>query len=200
MTSLMKPTGIKRAARALLQTRRGAAAAELAVILPVMMLLVAGIIEFGRLYQVYEATNRLATQYALSWANCSENTTNVNGVCSAELPDYTNSTAIGNIVPELNVGSLTLTMAEFTVKAGVATVLYSGGYASGSSSANPAQLADATTRAASAFTVYAGPAASQYVVVVEAKYQHSLAFFNTLMSPFLGNVLTPSYVVVQLKS
>jgi Flp pilus assembly protein TadG len=180
-----------------LRRRRATAAVEFAVILPLMMLLVGGIVEFGRLFQVYNATNRLATQYALAWANCSESSTDTNGVCSTELSSYITANAIGNVAPQLTLSDLTLTMAEFTVtQGGTATAIYSGGY----SGVNAAQLADATTRAASAFTLFPGPAAVQYVVVVEAKYAHSLDFFETLMEPFLGSYLNPACTAIQLKS
>jgi hypothetical protein len=36
-------------------------------------------------------------------------------------------------------------------------------------------------------------------VVVTATYSHSLQFFPTLMTPYLGSLLSPSYTVVQLK-
>jgi Flp pilus assembly protein TadG len=175
----------------------GTAAAEFGLLLPVILLIVAGIVEIGRIYQVYAATNRLATQYAVAWANCTESSTDTGGVCSTELPNYTNASAIANIAPQLTLANLTLTMAEFTVsQSGTATVIYSGGYPS----ANAAQLTDATTRAASAFTLYPGPAAVQYVVVVEASYRHSLSFFASVMSSILSGVLTPSVTAIQLKS
>ena len=176
---------------------RGAAIIEFVAVLPVMLLLLAAIVEFGRLFIVYAATDRLATNYALAWANCSENSVDTNGVCSNELANYTTAASISNVVPQLTLANLTLTMAEFTVTSGgTATAIYSGGY----TGADPAQLADATTRAASAFTLFESPAAVQYVVVVEVKYTHSLQFFSKLMSPFLGGYLTPSFTTVQLKS
>ena len=174
----------------------GGAVVEFALVLPVMALLLAGSVEFAHLFVIYDATNRLATQYALAWANCSENAVDVNGVCSTELPNYTAAATIGNVVPQLTLANLTLTMAEFTVSSGgTATAIYSGGYPG----VDAAQLADATTRAGTAFTLFPGPSAVQYVVVVEAKYTSSL-LFTTLMSPFLGNALTPSYTTIQLKS
>ncbi len=202
-----------RPVRRLLRATRGAAAAELAIIVPVALLLVAGIVEFGRLFEVYDATNRLATQYALAWANCSESNTDSGGVCATEIATYTASAAIGNVTPQLNIANLTLTMAEFTVtQQGVATAIYTGGNSQGTqnTTGDPTQLADAATKAAAAFTtasgsgtvsyIVPGPAAVQYIVVVEVSYQHSLLFFKTLMQPYLGSYLTPSYTVVQLKS
>jgi Flp pilus assembly protein TadG len=176
---------------------RATAALEFALIFPVMLLLIAGIVEFGSVFVAIEATNRIATQYALAWANCSENSIDTNGLCSQELTTYITAASISNVVPKLILANLTLTMVEFTVSSGgTVTAVYSRGY----SAVNAAQLADATTRAGSAFTLFPGPAAVQYVVVVEAEYAYSLLFFATLMSPFLPNPLTFSYTAIQLKS
>jgi len=175
----------------------GGAAIEFALIMPVMALLAGGSVEFGRLFAVTDATNQLATQYALAWANCSESSINTNGVCSQELPNYTTAASIANVAPQLVLADLTLTMVEFTVSStGVATPVYSGGYPG----VDSVQLGDATTVAGSAFTLFAGPSAVQYVVVVEAKYTHSLLIFGTLMAPFLNQYLIPSFTAVQLKS
>jgi Flp pilus assembly protein TadG len=198
--------------RRLLRAKGGGAAAELAMIVPAALLLVAGIIEFGRLFEVYDATNRLASQYALAWANCSESNVDAGGVCSTEIATYTAPAAIGNVTPQLDPASLTLTMAEFTVsQQGAVTTLYVGGNSAGvqNTTGDATQLADAQAKAAAAFTtsnggtvsyLVPGPAAVQYVVVVEVKYQHTLLFFKTLMQQYLANYLLPSYTVVQLKS
>jgi Flp pilus assembly protein TadG len=183
--------------------RRATAAVELALILPVIMLMAAGVVECGRLYQVSTVANRLATQYAVAWANCTESSTDTGGVCATELPNYTNAAAIGNLAPQLTPSQLTLTLAEFTVtQAGVATAIYVGGNSAGvaNTTGDATQLADAKTRAASAFTLFPGPASVQYVVVVEVKYLHTLNYFAALMGPLLNNFLIISDAVTQLKS
>jgi len=182
---------------------RAVASVEFALIVPGMLLMVAGLVEFGRFYQVYTVANRLASQYAVTWANCSESSTDTDGVCATELPNYTNAAAISNVVPQLSLNALTLTMAEFTVtQAGVATVLYVGGNTGGAANTtgDATQLADAKNKAATAFNLFAGPAAVQYVVVTEVKYVHTLDFFPTLMSAILGDYLTFSYTSTLLKS
>jgi len=54
------------------RSRSGTAAIEFAFILPVLLMMFAGVVEAGRLFQVYDATNRLATQYAIVLADCSD--------------------------------------------------------------------------------------------------------------------------------
>jgi Flp pilus assembly protein TadG len=172
---------------------RSVAAVEFAIILPVMMLMVAGIVEFGAILQVYKATNRLATQYALSWADCYDGGT---VTCQMELATYTNATTIANLAPQLTINNLSLTLAEVTVKDGAPTIVTSGGYPS----ANAGQLATATSVAASAFTATAKPSESQTIVVVVAQYNHTLDFLPAFVSPFLANALTANYTVSQLKT
>jgi Flp pilus assembly protein TadG len=171
--------------------RRSVAAVEFAIILPVMMLMVTGIIEFGAILQVYKATNRLATQYALSWADC-YNTGTV--TCQTELTTYTNATTISNLAPQLTIGNLLLTMVQFTVNNGTPSIVNSGGYPS----ANAGQIATATSIATTAFTSTATANEPQTIVVVVAQYNHTLRYFPTFMSTFLGNALTTNYAVSQL--
>jgi Flp pilus assembly protein TadG len=173
--------------------KRSVAAVEFAIILPVMMLMVAGIIEFGAILQVYKATNRLATQYALSWADCFDTGT---VTCQTELATYTNATTIANLAPQLTIKNLALTLAEITVTDGAPSVVNSGGYPN----ANAGQLATATSVATSAFTDTAKATESQTIVVVVAQYKHTLDFLPAFVSPFLANALTTNYTVAQLKT
>jgi Flp pilus assembly protein TadG len=189
--------------RSFAANRRAVAAVEFALIVPLMIVMVAGLVEFGRFYQVYTVANRLGTQYAVAWANCSESSTDTNGVCANEIADYTKAAAISNVAPQLTPSALTLTMAEFTVtQAGVASMIYVGGNTAGASNTtgDATQLSNAKLKAATAFNVFAGPAAVQYVVVTEVKYVHTLDFFPTLMSAILGDYLTISNTSTLLKS
>ncbi len=160
------------------------------------MLLVAGITEFGRIFEVYTATDRLAAAYAFSWAYCPDS----NGSCGTELSTYTNPIAISNVVPQLTLANLSLTMAEYSVidvagVIGAPILVYQGGYQS-----QPTDLA-ATAVAAATYTVAtAQPNSTQYVVVAIATYQHSISFFSYLMTPYLSSYLRPTYTVAQIKN
>jgi len=175
---------MRRALARIWSSRRGTALTEFAIILPVVIFMFAGIIEFGRIFQVYAALNRLATQYSIAWADCSDDPA---GTCDTELGEYTSSYTIANFAPQLNAGSLTLTMFQVQMSGSTPTVVYA--YPSG------ATLTAAQTSAASSTF-----ASGQTGVIVTASYTHSLIFFNQLMTPLLGGVLNPTYTVVQLKS
>ena len=71
----------------------------------------AAVVEAGRLFQVYDATNRLATQYAIVFADCSDIPA---GTCNTELAALGSSSAIANIVPQLQTGLLSGGLLHFT--------------------------------------------------------------------------------------
>jgi len=166
------------------RSRSGTAMAEFAIILPIVVFMMAGVVEFGRIFQVYAALNRLATQYAIAWADCSDDPA---GTCQTELGNYSSSYSIGNVAPQLSASALSLTMFEVQMSGSTPTVVYA--YPSGGS-LTAAQTAAAT----SAF------ASGQNGVIVTASYAHTLIFFSSLMTPLLSGVLNPTYTVVQLKS
>jgi hypothetical protein len=97
------------------------------------------------------------------------------------------SNAVQNIVPQLTYANLSLSMFEVSVSGGSVTTIYS---APAAATLSAAQQTAATTVIAS----------GQTGVVVTVTYAHSLAFFGTVMTPWLGAYLTPSYTVAQLKS
>ncbi len=173
-----------RSCRKLWMSRQAAAASEFALILPIILFLFAAVIEFGRLFQVYAATNRVAAQFAIAWADCSDDPA---GTCQTELGAYTASYTLANIAPQLDPTKLTLTMFQVTMSGTTATVVYA--YPSGAS------LSAAQTSAAQA-----NFASGQTGVIVSASYVHTLDFFGNLISPYLGSYLTPSYTVAQLKT
>jgi Flp pilus assembly protein TadG len=163
---------------------RGTAATEFALIFPIVMLLCAGIVEFGRLFAVYEATNRIAAQFALSWADCSDTPA---GYCQTELSTYASSNTLANIAPQLYTANLTLQMFLVSMSGTTPTVQYYSG--------NSSTLTATQTSAAQGSIPSGGTG-----VVVTATYAHSLQFFGTVMGPWLNNYLTPSYTVAQRKN
>jgi len=167
------------------RSRSGTAAIEFAFILPVLLMMFAGVVEAGRLFQVYDATNRLATQYAIVLADCSDIPA---GTCNSELTALGSTSAISNIVPQLQTSQLSLSIFQVTMSGSTPTVVYS--FPAG------ATLTASQTLAAQGILLANG----QSGVIVTATYSHSLQFFQTLMSPYFGSALTPSYTAVQLKS
>ena len=151
--------------------------------MPVLMLLIAGIVEFGTLFQVYASVNRLATQYAIAYADCSDNP---NGTCNTELSFYTPMAAVQNIVPQLK-NAVTLRMFEVTMQGTTPTVVY----------ASPSNAALSATETATAKSALAS---GQVGVVVTVSYAQNVSIFPTLMAPFIGSSLQPSYTIAQLKS
>ncbi|WP_158815145.1 TadE family protein [Methylocapsa sp. S129] len=163
-------------------SKRAAAASEFALVLPIILFMFAAIVEFGRIFQVYVATNRLATQFAIAWADCAT-------ACQTELNEYSSSYTIANIAPQLTTTSppLTLTMFEVTMSGTTPTVVYS-------------YPASATMTAAQTTVAQANFSSGQTGVIVTASYAHTLDFFNSLMAPILGPYLNPTYTVAQLKN
>jgi Flp pilus assembly protein TadG len=171
-------------ALAMARCRRGTAATELALVLPVAMLLVAGIVEIGGLVEVMSAVNQMATQYALAWADCSDTPA---GTCGTELTYYGGLATTANVEPQLTASTLTLQMFEVTMSGTTPTVVYS----------YPAAASLTAAQTASAQAAFSN---GQTGVLVTTAYTHSLRFFSTLMTPYLGNLLTVTYTVTQLKS
>jgi Flp pilus assembly protein TadG len=165
-------------------SKRATAGTEFALIAPILLLFAGGIVEFGRVFVVYEAVNQLATQYAIAWADCSDTPA---GTCSTELSTYTAANAITNIAPQLQSANLSLKMFQILMSGTTPTIVYSY---PGGASLTTAQIAVAQSTFSN----------GQSGVIVSATYTHSLAFFPTLMTPFLGAHLTPAYTIAQLKS
>ncbi len=170
--------------RRLINADSGIAAIEFAMLAPLMVLFMGGIVEFGRLFQVQAACNRLATQIAVAWADCSDNPA---GTCSTEMNNLVSSNVVQNIVPQLTYANLSLSLFEVSVSGGSVTTIYSA----------PAAASLSTAQQTTATAVIAS---GQTGVVVTVTYAHSLTFFSTVMTRWLGAYLTPSYTVAQLKS
>ncbi|KQT07480.1 hypothetical protein ASG40_14240 [Methylobacterium sp. Leaf399] len=165
-------------------SRRGSAAIEFAAVVPIMILLAAGIVECGAVFQVYNQTNRLATQYAIVWSDCRDDTTS----CQTELNTYTPDAAKGNVAPQLSPSRITLQMFQVRMSGTTPQVVY-------------AYPAGATPTAAQIDAVQKTVPDRQTGVIVTATYRHSLMFFSALAAPFLdAAALAPSYTVTQLKT
>jgi Flp pilus assembly protein TadG len=166
-----------------LRSTDGTAGVEFALIAPVLLLLAGATAEFGMIFQVYNATDRLAAQYAISWADCSDLPA---GNCQTELATYTAPAAISNVVPQLKSANITLKMFQLQMSGTTPVVVYA--YPSG------ATLTSQQVTAAQGVLQ-----SGQSGVLVTATYQHSLNLFSVLMTPYLAAKLSPSYTVVQLK-
>ena len=171
--------------RAFFGQRRATAAIEFALTVPVMLALMSGIVEFGRVFEVYSSVNRLATRYAIAWADCSDYPS---GTCSTEMALYASSFAIQNFASQLT-STTTLRMFEVQMSSSGTTASIVYVYPVG-----------ATLTAAEMSTAQNAIAASQTGVVVTVSYTHTLVFFQTLMAPFLGNSRVITSTVAQLKS
>lgn len=169
--------------RGFARAKSGTAAIEFAFIVPIMLMMFAGVVEIGRAFQVYNAVNRLATQYAITWSDCSDLPV---GTCNTELTAFGSSNMIANLIPQLLSTELTLNMFQVNMSGTTPTVTYA--YPVGAT-----MTGDQITAARGILTD------KQAGVVVTASYRHSLQFFPGLMTPYLGSVLSPTYTAVQLK-
>ncbi len=160
------------------------AATEFALIAPLFVLLFAGIVEFGEIFQVYSAVNRLTSQYALAWSDCVDSPA---GTCNTELASYAATATISNILPQLKTSNLSVAMYQISMSGSTPSVTYS--YPS-----NSTLTSAQTTLAQSTFS------SGQSGIIITVSYTHTLSFFNSLISPALGNYLTPSYTIVALKA
>jgi Flp pilus assembly protein TadG len=168
--------------RRFLRDRAGTAAVEFAIIVPVMVLMAAGSVEIGHAFQAYDAVNRLATQYAFTWSDCSDSPT---GTCLTDLNLYTTSSSLANIAPQLITSSISLRMFRVTVVGSSVNVVYA--YPTGQT------LTTAETTAAT--SVIANGASG---VVVSVSYVYHLVAFSTLLSPVIGSSFPMAFTVVQI--
>jgi Flp pilus assembly protein TadG len=165
-----------------LRARDGAAIMEFAFIVPIMLLLAAGITELGRAYHIYNSTNKLAVQYAEAWADCKT-------ACQAEMASYTNSNVISNITPVLNPGALTLRMLWVTANGASTTVAYS--------SPSGVSWATMTTAEQNVITKNLIPSGATGVIV-SASYTFTPQYFPVEMANLMGSPLTAAYTVAQV--
>lgn len=160
---------------------------EFALVAPVLLTLAGGIVELGAVLRAYAAVNRLAMQYAISFADCSDTSS---GACQTELNEYVTSFMVGNIAPVLIPANLTVSMSQVLMNGTTPSVEYHGGYPSNGS---------ATLSAAQTTALQAAVASGQTGVVDTVTYQYSLLVFAKLMAPIIGSNFNISYTVAQLK-
>lgn len=163
---------------------RANAAVEFALVMPLLMLIMGGVVEFGLLFKVYNGANRIASHYASAWSDCTDVPI---GTCLTELGRYTAPATISNLVPQLQPANVTLQMFQVQMAGTTPVVTYA--YPS-LSTLTAAQI----TAARAAFS------SGQRGVLVTFTYQHSLNIFSGSMTPYLASYLQPSYTVTQLKS
>lgn len=167
-----------------IRSTRGNAAIEFALIVPVMLLLGAGTVEFGLAFHVYNQTNRLATQYAYVWSDCQDQGSS----CKTEMDTYGTDAAKANIAPRLVLSQVTLRMYQVRMNGAAPTVLH----------ASPEGATPTSDEVAAAVGAIPN---GQTGVIVTATYKHALRFFPKIVESFLnGSKLTPSYTVAQLKT
>ena len=172
-----------RCLRSFRKARSGTAAIEFAFIAPILLLMFAGIVEIGSLFQVYNSANRLATQYAITWSDCSDLPV---GSCNTELTSFASSNLSANLVPQLNASALTLRMFQVSMSGTTPNVTYV--FPSGS------------TLSASEVSAAQGVLTTgQAGVIVTATYVHTLKYFPTTMASYLSSLLTVSFTSTQLK-
>lgn len=160
------------------------AAIEFAVVAPILILLAGACVEFGMLFQVYNAVDRLAAQYAIAWSDCSDVPA---GTCTSEIQLIAAANVRANIAPQLDASSTTLRAFQISMVGTNPAVV----------SAYPAGATPSGSEVAAAQSTFKN---GQSAVIVTVSYSHSLHYFGALMSPLLGPTLNPSYTVTQLKN
>lgn len=159
------------------------AAIEFAIIAPVVIVLMGMLLEFGFYFQAYDATNKLATQYAISYSDCDDYPA---GTCLTEAGYYTTTSAIRNLAPRLNSANVTVRVFQIVAASSTSfTVTYS--------SPSGATLTSSERNYLSSKVV-----ADDVAVLVSVSYTHTLTF-GTIASQFLGSRLTIPATVVQIK-
>ena len=159
------------------------AAIEFAFIAPVLLTMLAAVVEVCRLFQVYNATNRLATQYAITWSDCSDQPA---GACNTELSSFSSSALSANLVPQLQASALTLRMYQVDMNGSTPTVTY-------------AYPAGATLTAAEISAATGNSDQWPSRGCRDCDVCAYVAVLSVLMSPYLASALTATYTAVQLK-
>ena len=167
-----------------LRDRRAAAGVEFAFIVPVMLLMTAGVYEIGRIFQSQSAANKIASQYAIAYADCVDLPA---GTCKTELSLYTSTYGLKNLAPELT-NATTIQLFQVAMSGTTPNVTYS--YPNGAS-LTPAQ----STAASNVLTD------GQSGVIVTVNYTYTMDMFPSALSkttlPASWNF---AYTVVQLKA
>lgn len=184
---------IRRLVRRIAFDRRGVAALEFAIIAPVMLALMGGVVEVGALIRTYVAVHRLTMQFAVSFADCPDtsSTSGGTGACGSEISNYTSADSISNFMPQLKPANLTLSLVQVQFSGATPSVTYPAG-----GTLTSAQTSALATLYSSVPASYTGTVDA---VVVTSSYQYSLIAFGAVMAPIIGSSFTISYTVAQLK-
>ena len=184
VTPRRRPIRFAAFAARLRRSRDGIAAVEFAMIAPIMLLMGAGVLELGWAFQSQCAVNRLASQYAIVWADCSDLPA---GTCSTEMNVLASSNTVGNIVPQLNNSTQSLQMFQVKMNGSTPTVTYA--YPSGTT-------LNATQTAAASATLSNGQAG----VIVTMNYTHKIMFFGGVLNGVVPSTIPMSFTIAQLKA
>ena len=171
--------------RRFLGQERGVAAVEFALLAPVLIVMLGGLYEAGAAFQAMTAANGLASQYAISWADCQDNPLTT---CQTEMNTlYAPTAAISNVAPQLVAANVKLQMFQVNMNGTTPTPTYSY------SSSGGATMSAAQTAAAQASLT-----SGQNGVVVTVTYTY------TVSMPGLVGIFPASFpmtfTVVQLKA
>lgn len=160
------------------------AAIEFAIIVPVVVALFATTLEFGLYYRSLDAVNKLASQYAIAFADCFDDAD-----CTTERSAIISSTLATNLTQGLVPASLTIRMFKVNVSStGTITVkVPSGG------------TLDTNEQAAVTTKIYKSGVAREGVVVT-VSYTHSAQFFASTANTFLAPYFNIKARVAQLKN
>jgi Flp pilus assembly protein TadG len=152
------------------QDRRGIAATEFAIVGPLILVMLGGFFEIGRLLQVSAQVERLASQYAVVWSDCPDATT-----CQTEMNELAASGSTSNVASNaasvLDSTRLTIDLYQVTVANGVVQEVLG---------TRSSLASDVVAAALAAFSD------GQTGAIVKMTYSHQLIIFSALMQPILG--------------
>ena len=167
-----------------LRARSGSAAVEFSFIAPVLILMGAGVFELTRALQARSAIDKLASQYAIAYADCVDAPA---GACNTELSSFSAAPSLKNLEPLL-VHPITLQMFQVLMDGnGKPQVTYA--YPSGGALTS-AQSAAATNVLTS----------GQTGVVVTVSYTYTLDVFPGVLNGIVPSSMPMTYTVAQLKA
>jgi Flp pilus assembly protein TadG len=163
---------------------RAVAAIEFAIIVPVVVALFATTLEFGLYYRSLDAVNKLASQYAIAFADCFDDAD-----CTSERTALISTTLATNLTQGLVPASLSIRMFKVNVSStGSITVkVPTGG------------TLDTNEQAAVSTRIYKSGVAREGVVVT-VSYTHSAQFFASTANTFLAPYFNIKARVAQLKN
>jgi Flp pilus assembly protein TadG len=191
MTLRQSLSRVRRAFRSFGRSQGGVAAAEFALIAPTLILLMACAFEVGRALQSVQAVNKLASQYAIAWADCTDEPA---GTCggtgstpTGELAQYANTNAIANLAPQLNASAVTLQMFQVTMSGTTPTVVH--GYPGGTLTATQIAAAQSVLQTS-----------GQSGVIVTVSYTYRIAVFSSLLANLVPATIPMTYTIAQLKA